>query len=45
MGELNRQALAIKRFDRTSEGPLHIKDFAQVFGVFPVHKCDKGNTG
>ena len=43
VGELNGQALAIKRFDRTSDGSVHIEDFAQVFGVFPDHKYDKGN--
>ena len=25
-------AYAIRRFDRTDAGPVHIKDFAQVFG-------------
>ena len=43
VGELHGQALAIKRFDRTPEGPVHIEDFAQVFGVLPDHKYDKGN--
>lgn len=43
MGELRGQALAIKRFDRTPDGPVHIEDFAQVFGVLPDHKYDKGN--
>lgn len=43
VGDLRGQALAIKRFDRTPEGPVHIEDFAQVFGVFPDHKYDKGN--
>lgn len=43
VGELHGQALAIKRFDRTPEGAVHIEDFAQVFGVFPDHKHDKGN--
>lgn len=32
------RALAIKRFDRTPHGPVHIEDFAQVFGVFPDDK-------
>jgi serine/threonine-protein kinase HipA len=43
MGELRGQALAVKRFDRTPDGPVHIEDFAQVFGVLPDHKYDKGN--
>lgn len=43
LGELQGQALAISRFDRTANGLVHIEDFAQVFGVFPDHKYDKGN--
>lgn len=38
LGTLKGQAFAIRRFDRTAEGPVHIKDFAQVFGVFPEDK-------
>lgn len=41
LGELRGQALAIKRFDRTENGPVHIEDFAQVFGIFPDHKYEK----
>ena len=41
IGELRGQALAIKRFDRTENGPVHIEDFAQVFGVFPDDKYKK----
>lgn len=41
IGELRGQALAIKRFDRTETGPVHIEDFAQVFGVFPDDKYKK----
>lgn len=41
IGELRGQALAIKRFDRTESGPVHIEDFAQVFGVFPDDKYKK----
>lgn len=41
IGELRGQALAIKRFDRTEGGPVHIEDFAQVFGVFPDDKYKK----
>jgi serine/threonine-protein kinase HipA len=43
IGELSGQALAVRRFDRTSDGPLHIEDFAQVFGVFPDDKYRKAN--
>ncbi|MFB9795117.1 type II toxin-antitoxin system HipA family toxin, partial [Shinella granuli] len=43
IGELQGQALAIRRFDRTADGLIHIEDFAQIFGVFPDHKYDKGN--
>ena len=38
VGELKGQALAVNRFDRTKDGPVHIEDFAQVFGVFPDRK-------
>jgi serine/threonine-protein kinase HipA len=43
LGELQGQSLAIRRFDRTAEGPVHIEDFAQVFGVKPDDKYSKGN--
>jgi serine/threonine-protein kinase HipA len=43
IGELRGKALAIKRFDRTETGPVHIEDFAQVFGVFPDDKYKKRN--
>jgi serine/threonine-protein kinase HipA len=33
------KALAVKRFDRLPDGaPVHMEDFAQVFGEFPNHK-------
>ena len=35
IGEMKGQALAVKRFDRRAEGPVHMEDFAQVFGVGP----------
>lgn len=38
IGELKGQALAVSRFDRTPQGPVHIEDFAQVFRVFPDDK-------
>jgi len=41
IGELRGKALAIKRFDRTENGPVHMEDFAQVFGVFPDDKYKK----
>src|SRR6266550_279170 len=41
IGELKGQAMAIKRFDRSDKGPVHIEDFAQVFGVYPDGKYDR----
>ena len=38
LGELKGPALAVSRFDRTPQGPVHIEDFAQIFGVFPGDK-------
>ena len=39
---LDGSALAIRRFDRTSDDRrLHIEDFAQVFNVFPENKYSK----
>ncbi|MBB2973002.1 serine/threonine protein kinase HipA of HipAB toxin-antitoxin module [Mesorhizobium sp. RMAD-H1] len=35
--------LAISRFDRTGDGPVHIEDFAQVFGVFPDDKYKRAS--
>jgi serine/threonine-protein kinase HipA len=43
LGELKGPALAVKRFDRSEHGPIHIEDFAQVFGVFPEEKYRKGS--
>ena len=43
IGSLSGRALAIKRFDRTEEGPVHTEDFAQVFGVYPDNKYDKAS--
>jgi serine/threonine-protein kinase HipA len=40
IGELKGQAMAIKRFDRSDKGPVHIEDFAQVFSVYPEGKYD-----
>ncbi len=36
-------ALAVKRFDRTDDGKVHMEDFAQVFGVYPDHKYEKAS--
>jgi serine/threonine-protein kinase HipA len=43
LGDLRKKALAIARFDRTPEGPLHTEDFAQVFGVYPEEKYAKAS--
>jgi len=41
---LGSQAFVIKRFDRLDGGiRVHIEDFAQVFGVYPVNKYQKAN--
>ena len=36
-------AYAIRRFDRTSAGPIHIEDFAQVFGVYADDKYENAS--
>lgn len=43
IGNLKGPALAVKRFDRTPEGPVHIEDFAQIFGVYPDNKYEKAS--
>lgn len=43
IGEFRGQALAVRRFDRTPDGPVHTEDFAQVFGVFPDDKYKKAS--
>jgi len=40
---LKGKALAVKRFDRTDKGPVHIEDFAQVFGLWPDEKYGKAS--
>lgn len=35
------QAFVIQRFDRLRSGPVHIEDFAQIFGVYPDKKYKK----
>lgn len=36
-------AYAIRRFDRTEAGPVHIEDFAQVFGVYADDKYENAS--
>jgi serine/threonine-protein kinase HipA len=44
IGQLPGQALAVERFDRLPDGtPVHIEDFAQVFGVYPEDKYEKAS--
>lgn len=38
LGNLSGKAYAIARFDRTPDGPVHIEDFAQVYGLYPEKK-------
>ena len=38
-------ALAIQRFDRLADGtPVHVEDFAQIFGVYPESKYKKASA-
>ncbi len=41
--KIEGQALAVRRFDRTDQGPIHMEDFAQVFGIYPDDKYHKGS--
>lgn len=43
MSQMEGPALAVRRFDRTEKGPVHMEDFAQVFGVTPDEKYKKGS--
>lgn len=44
IGKLSGHAFAIERFDRLGDGtPVHIEDFAQVFGVYPEEKYKKAS--
>ncbi len=38
LGKLEGPALAVKRFDRSETEPVHMEDFAQVFGVYAEDK-------
>ena len=41
-GAMECRALAVQRFDRDPEGtPVHMEDFAQVFGIYPDDKYRK----
>jgi serine/threonine-protein kinase HipA len=37
------KAFAIRRFDRSAAGAVHMEDFAQVFGVYPERKYKKAS--
>lgn len=37
------KAFAIRRFDRSAEGPIHTEDFAQVYRLYPEAKYDKAS--
>lgn len=41
--QLGESAFAIRRFDRSPAGRVHIEDFAQVFGVYPDQKYDSAS--
>lgn len=36
-------AYAIRRFDRSPEGAIHVEDFAQIFGVFAEYKYENAS--
>ena len=41
---MGSNAFAIRRFDRSPDGsPVHMEDFAQIFGVYPEEKYDKAS--
>lgn len=37
------RAFAIRRFDRSEDGPVHIEDFAQVYSVYPDDKYENAS--
>lgn len=44
IGKIDEDAFAVRRFDRREDGRrIHIEDFAQVFGVYPADKYNKGS--
>ncbi|MBI3771676.1 MAG: HipA domain-containing protein [Gammaproteobacteria bacterium] len=43
IGRIKGSALAVKRFDRTAEGMIHMEDFAQIFSVYPERKYERAS--
>ena len=44
IGPVQGKALAVRRFDRAPDGArVHAEDFAQVFGLYPERKYERGN--
>lgn len=43
IGDFSGKAFAIRRFDRTDAGAVHIEDFAQIYGVYPSKKYEKAS--
>ena len=44
IGPAQGKALAVRRFDRAPDGArVHAEDFAQVFGLYPERKYERGN--
>ncbi len=41
--KLKGKAFAVKRFDRTPDGTVHIEDFGQVFRIYPEEKYKRVN--
>ncbi|MEZ5307187.1 MAG: type II toxin-antitoxin system HipA family toxin [Pyrinomonadaceae bacterium] len=39
----DEKAFAVKRFDRSDDGPIHIEDFAQIFNLRPDDKYGKAS--
>jgi len=45
IGALKGQTLAVRRFDRADDSAaVHIEDFAQIFGIYPDQKYEKGSA-
>jgi serine/threonine-protein kinase HipA len=43
IGKIGGNAFVIERFDRSPGAPIHMEDFAQVFGVYPHSKYKKAS--
>ena len=43
LARMKGHALAVKRFDRSESGAVHMEDFAQVFGLYPEAKYERAN--